>query len=158
MNETVQALAEICEQWQLDEKLLFVPSYSMGHQIGELLSRFGTSWINLRVTTVSGYAHGRVGLEIGSKGIRLINSVEQLLVVEKIYREKRYQEKCDLKSKDRYFEGAEEIPGILKCLTRAIHEMRMEGIGDEWDQSEGIHHTIERKGDGLALPGLRGLP
>ena len=89
MNETVQALAEICGQWQLDEKLLFVPSYSVGHQIGEVLSRSGTSWINLRVTTVSGYAHERVGLEIGSKGIRLIDSVEQLLVVER-YIGRRY--------------------------------------------------------------------
>jgi CRISPR/Cas system-associated exonuclease Cas4 (RecB family) len=124
MNETIQALAEICTKWRLDEKLLFVPSYSVGHQIGEVLSRSGTSWINLRVTTVSGYAHERAGLEIGSKGVRLINSVEQLLIIEKIYRERR-----DLKSKDRYFEGAEEIPGILKCLSRAIYEMRMEGLG-----------------------------
>ena len=50
--------------------------------------------------------------------------MEELLIIEKIYREG-----CDLKPKDRYFEGAEEIPGILKCLTNAIHEMRMEGLG-----------------------------
>jgi ATP-dependent helicase/nuclease subunit B len=123
MNETIQVLSEVIKENPLKEKLLFVPSYSIGHQIGEYLSRSGTSWINLRVTTVSGYAHERVGLEVGSKGIRLIDFLEQLLIVEKIYREK-----CDLKSKDCYFEGAEEIPGILKCLTRAIHEIRMEGL------------------------------
>ena len=131
MNQTLTALSEIIKRHPLDEKLLFVPSYSMGHQIGELLSRSGTSWINLRVTTVPGYAHELLALEIGVKGIRLIDFLEQLLIIEKIYREG-----CDLKPKDRYFEGAEEIPGILKCLTRAIHEMRMEGLG---------HKTIDPK-------------
>jgi hypothetical protein len=124
LNQTIRCLAEIIKSNPLIEKLLFVPSYSIGHQIGECLSRSGTSWINLRVTTVSGYAQERVGLDLASKGIRLIDFLEQLLIIEKIYREE-----CDLKPEDRYFEGAEEIPGILKCLTRAIHEMRMEGLG-----------------------------
>ena len=78
------------------------------------------------MTTVSGYAQERVGLDLGSRGIRLIDSLEQLLIIERIYRER-----CDLKPEDRYFKGAEEIPGILKCLTRAIHEMRMEGLGNK---------------------------
>jgi len=124
VNQTIRCLAEIIKSNPLIEKLLFVPSYSIGHQIGEYLSRSGTSWINLRVTTVSGYAQERVGLDLGSKGIRLIDFLEQLLIIERIY-----HEECDLKPENRYFEGAEEIPGILKCLTRAIHEMRMEGLG-----------------------------
>ena len=124
MNQTIRCVAEIIKSNPLIEKILFVPSYSIGHQIGECLSRSGTSWINLRVTTVSGYAQEQVGLDLGSKGIRLIDFLEQLLIIEK-----KYREGCDLKSRDRYFEGAEEIPGILKCLTRAIHEMRMEGLG-----------------------------
>ena len=108
MNSTLVVLSEIIRQYPLDEKLLFVPSYSIGHQIGESLSRSGTSWINLRVTTVSGYAQELMALDPGSRGIRLIDFLEQLLIVEKIYRER-----CDLKPRDRYFEGAEEIPGIL---------------------------------------------
>ena len=124
MNQTIRCLAEIIKSNPLIEKILFVPSYSIGHQIGECLSRSGTSWINLRVTTGSGYAQERVGLDLGSKGTRLIDFLEQLLIIERMYREA-----CDLKPEDRYFEGAEEIPGILKCLTRAIHEMRMEGLG-----------------------------
>ena len=85
MNQTLTALSEIIKRHPLEEKLLFVPSYSMGHQIGELLSRSGTSWINLRATTVSGYAHEVLALEIGAKGIRLIDFLEELLIVEKIY-------------------------------------------------------------------------
>jgi hypothetical protein len=124
VNQTIRCLTEFIKNNPLIEKLLFVPSYSIGHQIGESLSRSGTSWINLRVTTVSGYAQERVGLDLSSKGIRLLDFLEQLLIIERIYREG-----CDVKPEDRYFEGAEEIPGILKCLTRAIHEMRMEGLG-----------------------------
>jgi RecB family exonuclease len=126
MNQTLKALSEVVKQFPLDEKLLFVPSYSIGHQIGECLSRSGTSWVNLRVTTVRGYAQEMVALNLGSKGIRLIDFLEQLLIVERIY-----HERCDLKPGDRYFEGAEEIPGILKCLTRAIRETRMEGLTEK---------------------------
>ncbi len=83
MNKTIQVLSEVIKENPLKEKLLFVPSYSIGHQIGEYLSRSGTSWINLRMTTVSGYAHERAGLELGSKGIRLIDFLEQLLIIER---------------------------------------------------------------------------
>jgi len=54
MNPTFVDLTAFVKQHPLNEKLLFVPSYSIGHQIGESLSRGGASWINLRVTTVSG--------------------------------------------------------------------------------------------------------
>ena len=35
MNKTIQHLAEICKEHRFKEELLFVPSYSIGHQIGE---------------------------------------------------------------------------------------------------------------------------
>ena len=54
MNSTLVVLSEIIKQYPMDEKLLFVPSYSIGHQIGESLSRSGTSWINLKVKTLPG--------------------------------------------------------------------------------------------------------
>jgi hypothetical protein len=77
MNQTLKALSEIIKKHPLDEKLLFVPSYSMGHQIGQSLSRSGTSWINLRITTVSGYAQELMALDLGSRGIRLIDFLER---------------------------------------------------------------------------------
>lgn len=53
MNAAINELAEICKKNRLTEKLLFVPSYSIGHQIGEWLAKTGTPWINLRVTTAA---------------------------------------------------------------------------------------------------------
>ncbi len=59
-------LSKVIRENPLKEKVFFVPSYSIGHQIGEFLSKSGTSWINLRATTTVGYAHGLLAL--GKKG------------------------------------------------------------------------------------------
>lgn len=111
MNKTFQELADVCREHRFEEKLLFVPTYAVGHQIGEALARAGHAWINLRFTTVSGYAQELVGLDLAQDGIRLIDSRERLLIVEEIFR-------CDegLNGIGSYFAGASGIPGILKCL------------------------------------------
>lgn len=123
MNKTIQILAQICEEHRFQEKLLFVPSYSIGHQIGEYLAKTGTSWINLRVTTATGYAQGLLALHLNQEGIRLIESRERLIIIEKLYREDD-----SLKGESCYFDEAAEIPGILKCLANAVHEMRMASL------------------------------
>jgi ATP-dependent helicase/nuclease subunit B len=123
MNKTIQSIAHLCDQHRFQEKLLFVTSYSVGHQIGEYLVNSGASWINLRVTTPTGYGEQLVGLDLNSAGIRLINSQERILIIEKLYRGNDPSgKKCS------YFESAAEIPGILKCLGNAVHEMRMSAI------------------------------
>jgi hypothetical protein len=74
MNIAIQELADICKDHRFDEKLLFVPSYAIGHQIGEALARAGHAWINLRPTTVSGYAQGIAGHGLAKGGIRVLRS------------------------------------------------------------------------------------
>ena len=71
MNRAIQTLSEVVKEAPFKEKLLFVPSYSIGHQIGESLSRSGTSWSNLRVTTVSGYAQELMALDGCLSSIRM---------------------------------------------------------------------------------------
>jgi len=51
-NTTLPFLADFCEQHLLDEKILIVPSYQTGHQIGEALTKAGHSWANLRFATL----------------------------------------------------------------------------------------------------------
>jgi len=123
MNKTIQMIAKICQEHRFEEKLLFVPSYAIGHQIGEYLAKTGTSWINLRVTTAFGYAQELVALDLAAGGIRVIESHERLVIIEKLFRSNNSSGK-----KVRYFEDAEEIPGILRCLSNAIHELRMAGF------------------------------
>jgi len=126
MNETIKALAEICEGHRFREKLLFVPSYSIGHQIGEYLAKSGTSWINLRMTTTTGYAQQLVSPYLGKEGIRMVNPQERLMIIEALYRGDREGNK-----KGTYFSNAEKMPGIIHCLGHAIHEMRMAGLDPE---------------------------
>jgi len=123
MNKTIQIIGEICEEHRFREKLLFVPSYSIGHQIGEYLAKTGVSWINLRITTAAGYAQGLLTLHLNQEGIRLIESQERLIIIETLY-----QEDDSLKGKSHYFKEAAEIPGILKCLANSVQEMRMAGL------------------------------
>jgi RecB family exonuclease len=124
MNKAIRELAAICKEHRFDEKLLFVPSYAIGHQLGEFLAKSGHAWINLRPTTVSGFAQELVGPDLAKNGIRLLDQRERLLIVEEIFRR---DEK--LNGTGSYFAGASGIPGILKCLADSIHELGMEGLG-----------------------------
>ena len=123
MYKTIQILAEICGKYRFEEKLLIVPSYSIGHQIGECLAKTDTSWINLRTTTVSGYAQELVSLDLSKNKIRLIDFHERLVILEKLY-----QSDEELGGSGCYFEGAANVSGILKCLGNTVHEMRMAGL------------------------------
>ena len=48
MNILIQFLAGFCGGHLLDEKVFVVPSYQVGHQIGESMTKAGHSWVNLR--------------------------------------------------------------------------------------------------------------
>ena len=142
MNKTIQLLANICEKHRFEEKLLFVPSYSIGHQIGEHLAQTGKSWINLRVSTVAGYAQEIGAQELSRDGIRLIDSQERFVIIENLY-----CSEDSLGGKGSYFEGASEIPGILKCLADAVHELRMAELDHENIDPDVF--IIREKGDEL---------
>ena len=45
VSKTIQVLLEVIKETPLKEKLRFVPSYSIGHQVGECLSCSGGGWI-----------------------------------------------------------------------------------------------------------------
>jgi len=100
-----------------------VPSYWVGHQIGENLARSTGSWINLRMTTVAGYAQELVSADLGREGIRLVTSHEKFLILEEIFKESEI-----LGGVDRYFEAAVDKPGIIRCLGNTIDELRMAGV------------------------------
>lgn len=122
MNPTLHELARACREEPVREKLLFVPSYSIGHQIGEWLVRTNAPWANLRVTTPAGYAHERVAVRLSSDSIRLVESYERFLIVEKLCSDPNWT------NKSVYFKSGAEVPGILKCLSDAIHEVRMAAL------------------------------
>ncbi len=139
MNTTIRAIAEICREHPFIEKRFFVPSYSVGLQIGEHLARRGIPWINLRWTTMSGYALGLVSLELSSKKTRLINEQERLIIVEQLIR--------DGETPLQYFRKAADTPGIVSSLAKAIHESRMAGFTSRTMKPEAF--IVKEKGEEL---------
>ena len=139
MNSIIQTLAEICRTHPFEEKVLFVPSYSIGHHIGEHLARAGTSWINLRWTTTSGYALGLASLEMASGHIRLIDEQARLIIIEQLIRGREHPLI--------YFAKAAETPGIISSLAKAVHELRMAGFTAESLNPEAF--IVEEKGKEL---------
>lgn len=68
------------------------------------------------------YAHDRIAIRLNSEGIRLIESHERFLIVEKLFSDSK------MGSSVLYFTSAAEIPGILKSLSDALHEVRIAGF------------------------------
>ena len=85
MNRTIKHLSEICRKHRFEEKLLFVPSYAVGHQVTEHLAQSGTPWINLRLKTPSGYANELVAADLSAAGITLIAPRERVIIIENLY-------------------------------------------------------------------------
>ena len=56
MNNLIHFLGGFCGERLLDEKIFVVPSYQVGHQIGESLTKAGHSWVNLRFATLPSMA------------------------------------------------------------------------------------------------------
>jgi hypothetical protein len=63
-HKLLSFLADFLSAHVLDEKIFVVPSYQIGHQIGESLTKAGNSWVNLRFMTLPLLAHEVVGAEL----------------------------------------------------------------------------------------------
>jgi ATP-dependent helicase/nuclease subunit B len=92
---------------------------------------------------VGGYAQELAAADLSKSGTRLIDPQERLVIVETLYRSDD-----SLGGSGCYFEGASDIPGILKCLGRAVHELRMAGIDHE--TVDPASFIIRAKGQELA--------
>ena len=58
------SLEDFCRTHRVEEKIIVVPSYRVGHQIGESLAAQGVPWINMRFLTLPGLADGVAGPEV----------------------------------------------------------------------------------------------
>jgi ATP-dependent helicase/nuclease subunit B len=145
MIRMIQALAHICEAHRFTEKLLFMPSYATGLQLCEYLARTGTSWINLRVTTPTGYAGQMLSGSLATAGKRLLEQHETLIIIETLYRADR-----TLREGLRYFGEVEAMPGIIEYLGRSLTEMRMAGLSSRMF-NPGAFLTLEKGEELLRL-------
>ncbi|MCD6518070.1 MAG: PD-(D/E)XK nuclease family protein [Candidatus Aminicenantes bacterium] len=124
-NTTLSFLADFCSQHLLDEKILIVPSYQKGRQIGESLTKAGHSWVNLRFATLPSLAHEVCAEEIARAKLKQITPYTTSLLVEKAFTNLKQYGHLD------YFKALDAKPGIIKAFSRSIQILRMQGISSK---------------------------
>ncbi len=123
MRRSVEFLSRFCAEKRLDKKYLIVPSYQIGHQIGEALTREGGSWVNLHFATLPRLARETAGLELSAKEIELISQSKALFLIDRVFRRLKAGKKL------KYFGRVEATTGIVQALRRSIFALRMAGWG-----------------------------
>ncbi len=119
----IESLAEVCRDRPLDEKILIAPSLPAGHELAERLARSGTAWINLRVESVRSLAHAIVGPTLVAEGRTLLSRVQALALVE--------QACSEALTKDSYFGGLRERPGLHRAIQSTFEDLREAGLTAE---------------------------
>jgi len=122
MNSLISFLAEYCQAHLLDEKIFIVPSYQLGHQIGEALTSQGHSWVNLHFVTLPSLAQEIAGVELSTRGVRQISRSASFFMLEKIFRNLKEEGKLD------YFSELEASSGVVRAVHRSLFVLRMSGL------------------------------
>lgn len=68
MSLLIQWLARICREHLLDEKWLIAPSLRVGHQWVDAVVRNGQPAVNVRISTIKGFALDLAASEMAAKG------------------------------------------------------------------------------------------
>ena len=85
MNQIQTFLPEICNTYRLREKILIVPSFSLGHQVTESLVINGHSYINLRINTLSSLAHEIIALDLVKESITVLPETSMHTIEEGLF-------------------------------------------------------------------------
>ncbi len=125
MNSLISFLSEFCKAHLLKEKIFIVPSYQLGHQIGEVLTSKGHSWVNLHFVTLPSLAQEIAGVELSTRGVRQISKAASLFMLDKIFRALKEEGKLD------YFRELEASSGVVKAIHRSLFALRMAGLGSK---------------------------
>ncbi|HEX9688008.1 MAG TPA: PD-(D/E)XK nuclease family protein [Thermoanaerobaculia bacterium] len=116
----VEALAAVCRESPLDEKVLVAPSRFVGHQIAEALARSGAAWVHLRIESVGSLAHGVVGPSLAHEGLTLLSRAQALALIE--------QACAEALPPSSYFGELSARPGLHRAIQSTFHELRAAGI------------------------------
>jgi ATP-dependent helicase/nuclease subunit B len=116
----VEALAAVCRELPLDEKVLIAPSRFVGHQLVEALVRSGTPWIQLRVESLRSLAHSVAGPGIADEGLTLLSRAQALALIE--------QACAETLTAESYFGELSARPGLHRAIQNTFDELRSAGI------------------------------
>lgn len=160
-GSVIGLLAEICAAHPLDEKILIVPSHSIGYQIGEWLTGAGTPWINLRFLTLASLALDIAGESMAEHGLYLLGEAGELLLLDSIFQRERDSGRLD------YFQRMPPSCGFIRALRRSMIELRLEektgndvNPGDFTDRGKGrdVRRLMKAWEAGLSEMGALDFP
>ncbi len=124
-NTTLCFLAGFCSRHLLDEKILIVPSYQMGRQIGEALTKKGHSWANLRFATLPSLAHEVCAESTSNQKLKQISPYISSLLIDKAFTTLKQSGRLD------YFRELDPKSGIIKAFSRSLQLLRMQGTSTQ---------------------------
>jgi ATP-dependent helicase/nuclease subunit B len=136
-------LFKICSEYRLEKKCLIVPSYQVGHQLGETLAKEGGSWVNLHFAMLPALAQKVAGAELSKRGTKYISSTGSFFLVDRIFRRLKAQKKFG------YFGKIEPTTGIIQALRHSISALRMAGLKSR--DLRASRFINERKGEEVIL-------
>lgn len=142
-SKLIYFLSEFCRQNPITEKIVIVPSYRLGRQIGESLAARESPWVNLRFLTLPALADDVIGLEAAVRGLKQISGAASLFLIERIFRDLKTQGLLE------YFSSLETSAGIVKAILRSLKLLRMSGITSENLNPENF--VNEKKGREIKL-------
>jgi ATP-dependent helicase/nuclease subunit B len=122
LNSPIHFLAEFCRAHLLDEKIFVVPTYQIGHQIGENLTKAGHSWVNLRFVTLPSLAQEYVGFNIAQNNFIQIPESSAKILLNRVFSALLDEGRLD------YFGELKPSPGIIRALHGTLFALRMAGI------------------------------
>jgi ATP-dependent helicase/nuclease subunit B len=123
MSRSVEFLSRFCAQHRLENKHLIVPSYAVGHQLGEALTKEGGSWINLHYATLPSLARKTAAFALSARDTKLVSQSNALFLIDRVFRRLKAGKKL------KYFGRVEATTGIVQAIRRSIFALRMAGWG-----------------------------
>ena len=143
MNKLIEFLSEFCGGHLLEEKIFVVPSYQLGHQIGESLTKTGHSWVNLRFSTLPSLAQEYAGLDISMGDLSQISESSAVILLNTVFSTLLDEGRLD------YFGELKPSPGIIRALYNSLYALRMDGMkSDDLSPKSFIN---EQKGQEIRL-------
>lgn len=122
VNTLIRSLAKFCGGHLLEEKIFMVPSYQVGHQIGESLTKAGHSWVNLRFATLPSLAQEYAGLDLLQGDMSQISESSAVVLLNKVFGALLDDGRLG------YFGELKPSPGIIRALHKSLYALRMDGI------------------------------
>ena len=118
MSLLIQWLARICREHLLDEKWLIAPSLRVGHQWVDAVVRNGQPAVNVRISTIKGFALDLAASEMAAKGAGLIAADGAAILVDSIASRL-------LHGKSAYLSNLQPSPGLSQTMLSAIETIRL---------------------------------